>query len=41
MDPARIGVIGHPHSSSHARVGFSDGGLMGQIGPADMRDAIV
>ncbi|MBK5927577.1 1-deoxy-D-xylulose-5-phosphate reductoisomerase [Rhodobaculum claviforme] len=40
VDPARIEAVVHPQSIVHALVGFSDGGLMAHMGPADMRHAI-
>ncbi len=40
VDPARIEVVVHPQSIVHALVGFTDGGLMAHLGPADMRHAI-
>ncbi|MCF1710008.1 1-deoxy-D-xylulose-5-phosphate reductoisomerase [Tabrizicola sp. J26] len=36
----RIEVIVHPQSIIHAMVGFSDGGIIAHLGPADMRHAI-
>ncbi len=38
--PDRIEVIVHPQSIVHAMVGFTDGGIMAHLGPADMRHAI-
>ncbi len=38
--PDVIEVIIHPQSIVHALVGFSDGGMMAHLGPADMRHAI-
>ncbi|MGY6410753.1 MAG: 1-deoxy-D-xylulose-5-phosphate reductoisomerase [Alkalilacustris sp.] len=40
VDPARIEAVVHPQSIVHALVGFTDGGLMAHLGPADMRHAI-
>ncbi len=40
FDPDRIEVIVHPQSIIHAMVGFSDGGIIAHLGPADMRHAI-
>ncbi len=40
VDPALIEVLVHPQSIVHALVGFSDGGIMAHLGPADMRHAI-
>ena len=40
FDPDRIEVIVHPQSIIHAMVGFSDGGILAHLGPADMRHAI-
>lgn len=38
--PERIEVLVHPQSIVHALVGFTDGGLLAHLGPADMRHAI-
>ena len=38
--PDQIEVVVHPQSLIHALVGFNDGALMAQVGPADMRHAI-
>lgn len=38
--PDQIEVIVHPQSIVHALIGFSDGGIMAHLGPADMRHAI-
>lgn len=38
--PDQIEVIVHPQSLIHALVGFTDGGIMAHVGPADMRHAI-
>ncbi|SEN09698.1 1-deoxy-D-xylulose 5-phosphate reductoisomerase [Pseudorhodobacter antarcticus] len=38
--PDQIEVIVHPQSIIHALVGFTDGGIMAHLGPADMRHAI-
>ena len=38
--PDAIEVLVHPQSLIHALVGFTDGGLMAHLGPADMRHAI-
>jgi 1-deoxy-D-xylulose-5-phosphate reductoisomerase len=40
FSPDRIEVIVHPQSIVHALVGFTDGGIMAHLGPADMRHAI-
>jgi len=40
VSPDKIEVIVHPQSLIHALVGFTDGGLMAHVGPADMRHAI-
>ncbi|WP_204114270.1 1-deoxy-D-xylulose-5-phosphate reductoisomerase [Shimia biformata] len=36
----QIEVVVHPESLVHALIGFSDGGIMAHLGPADMRHAI-
>lgn len=38
--PDQIEVLIHPQSMIHAMIGFTDGGLMAHVGPADMRHAI-
>jgi len=40
FSPDQIEVITHPQSIVHALIGFSDGGIMAHLGPADMRHAI-
>ncbi|WP_050522451.1 1-deoxy-D-xylulose-5-phosphate reductoisomerase [Pseudorhodobacter wandonensis] len=40
FSPDQIEVIVHPQSIVHALIGFSDGGIMAHLGPADMRHAI-
>ena len=40
FEPDQIEVIVHPQSIIHAMVGFSDGGILAHLGPADMRHAI-
>lgn len=40
FSPDQIEVIVHPQSIIHAMVGFSDGGILAHLGPADMRHAI-
>lgn len=40
IDPERIEVLVHPQSIVHALVGFTDGGMLAHLGPADMRHAI-
>ncbi len=40
ISPERIEAVVHPQSIVHALVGFTDGGLMAHLGPADMRHAI-
>ncbi len=40
FSPNQIEVITHPQSIIHALIGFSDGGIMAHLGPADMRHAI-
>ena len=36
----QIEVLIHPQSMIHAMIGYTDGGLMAHVGPADMRHAI-
>jgi 1-deoxy-D-xylulose-5-phosphate reductoisomerase len=38
--PERIEVIIHPQSIVHSMVGYADGAILAQLGPADMRQAI-
>jgi 1-deoxy-D-xylulose-5-phosphate reductoisomerase len=38
--PERIEVVVHPQSIVHSMVGFSDGSIIAQLGPSDMRGAI-
>jgi 1-deoxy-D-xylulose-5-phosphate reductoisomerase len=40
VNPERIEVLVHPQSIVHSMVGFCDGSLIAQLGPADMRGAI-
>ncbi len=40
LDPGQIEVIVHPQSIIHSMVGFTDGSIMAQLGPPDMRGAI-
>jgi 1-deoxy-D-xylulose-5-phosphate reductoisomerase len=40
FDPGQIEVLVHPQSIVHALVGFTDGGILAHLGPADMRHAI-
>ncbi|MBD3624661.1 MAG: 1-deoxy-D-xylulose-5-phosphate reductoisomerase, partial [Rhodobacteraceae bacterium] len=38
--PDRVEVVVHPQSIIHSMVGFTDGSIMAQLGPSDMRGAI-
>ena len=40
INPSSIEVIIHPQSIVHSMLGFADGALIAQLGPADMRGAI-
>lgn len=40
LDPAQIEVIVHPQSIIHSMAGFTDGSIIAQLGPPDMRGAI-
>ncbi|WP_112322596.1 1-deoxy-D-xylulose-5-phosphate reductoisomerase [Oceanibium sediminis] len=40
VPPEKIEVVVHPQSIIHSMVGFADGSIMAQLGPADMRGAI-
>ena len=40
VEPQQIEVVIHPQSIVHSMVGFTDGAVMAQLGPPDMRGAI-
>lgn len=40
IDESKIEVLIHPQSIIHSMVGFNDGSIIAQLGPADMRGAI-
>ncbi len=40
MPPEQIEVVVHPQSIIHSMVGFTDGAIIAQLGPSDMRGAI-
>ncbi|MHA3978627.1 1-deoxy-D-xylulose-5-phosphate reductoisomerase [Halovulum sp. GXIMD14794] len=40
IDPDKIEVVVHPQSIIHSMVGYTDGSIMAQLGPSDMRGAI-
>lgn len=40
VDPDQVEVVVHPQSIIHSMVGFADGAIMAQLGPADMRGPI-
>lgn len=40
VEPAQIEVVVHPQSIIHSMVGFTDGAVMAQMGPPDMRGPI-
>ena len=40
LAPDQVEVIIHPQSIIHSMVGFTDGSIMAQLGPSDMRGAI-
>lgn len=40
VNPEQIEVLVHPQSIVHSMVGFTDGSVLAQLGPSDMRGAI-
>ncbi len=40
LEPEQIEVVIHPQSIIHSMVGFTDGSIMAQLGPSDMRGPI-